>query len=74
MMSDKLEHFTQSARDAFTLAQEEARRLDSAMVGTGHLLVGLARLENRVPIQALRAQGVEPGQVRQIVEAAGDEP
>ncbi len=37
------ERFTETAREVVTLAQEEARLMRHARVGTEHLLVGLAR-------------------------------
>lgn len=53
------ERFTQQARKAMTLAQEEASRFNHDYVGTGHLLLGLLRQEDGVAAQALSASGMK---------------
>jgi ATP-dependent Clp protease ATP-binding subunit ClpC len=40
------ERFTDRARRAIVLAQEEARRLDHNYIGTEHILLGLIRDEH----------------------------
>ena len=47
------ERFTDRARRAVVLAQEEARGLDHNYIGTEHLLVGLLREEEGIAAQAL---------------------
>ena len=42
-MADPLDRFTRRARQALTLAQEEAQRLNHSRIGTEHLLIGLIR-------------------------------
>ena len=57
-MADTLDRFTRRARQALTLAQEEAQRLHHNYIGTEHLLVGLIRVENSVSSKILRKLGV----------------
>src|SRR5262245_2137578 len=49
------ERFTQRARRAVILAQEEARRLDHDYIGSEHLLLGLISEAEGIAAQALRA-------------------
>src|SRR5579875_4077787 len=66
------ERFTDRARRAIVLAQEEARALDHDHVGPEHLLLGLISLGDGVAFLALEALGVRSGTVReQVAERAG---
>jgi ATP-dependent Clp protease ATP-binding subunit ClpC len=67
-MADKLDRFTRRARQALTLAQEEAQRLNHNYIGTEHLLVGLIRVENSVSSKILRRLGVSAHEVQDLVE------
>ena len=67
-MADPLDRFTRRARQALTLAQEEAQRLNHPVIGTEHLLVGLIRVSNSVASKVLHGMGVDLRQVREIVE------
>ncbi|MCE7946857.1 MAG: ATP-dependent Clp protease ATP-binding subunit [Chloroflexi bacterium CFX4] len=67
-MADKMERFTQRARRVFSLAQEEAERLQHSYVGTEHLLLGLMREDGGVAGRVLRDLGVEPRKVEELVE------
>jgi hypothetical protein len=58
------ERFTDRARKAVGYAQEEARVLRHAHVGTEHLLLGLIRQGDGVGARALEALGVPPDAVR----------
>lgn len=69
-MSDKLDRFTKRARRVLVLAQEEAIRLNHPYIGTEHLLLGLAREESGLALQALHALGVEPGRLIRAIERA----
>jgi ATP-dependent Clp protease ATP-binding subunit ClpA len=65
------ERFTNRARRAVVLAQEEARLLQHNYIGTEHLLLGLLAEGSGVGYQALTAEGISleavRGQVEQIV-------
>jgi ATP-dependent Clp protease ATP-binding subunit ClpC len=64
------ERFTDRARRAVVLSQDEARRLDHDYIGTEHLLLGLFVAEDRnLAVKALSQLGVE----RDAVERAVDE-
>jgi len=67
-MSDKLDRFTKRARQALTLAQDEAQRLGHKYIGTEHLLLGLLREGQGIAAQVLAGIGVKLEQVRQMVK------
>lgn len=54
-----LDRFSGHARQVFVLADEEARRLNHAYIGTEHFLLGLVGEEEGVAGRALRSFGVE---------------
>jgi ClpA/ClpB-like protein/UvrB/UvrC motif-containing protein len=62
------ERFTDRARRAIVLAQEEARRLDHNWIGTEHMLLGLIREGEAVAARALESLGISLDAVRQEVE------
>ncbi len=64
-----LERFTDRARRVIVLAQEEARRLDHAYIGTEHILLGLVGEGEGVATQALVSSGVSVEAVRRQVES-----
>jgi ATP-dependent Clp protease ATP-binding subunit ClpC len=53
------ERYTEQARQVIVLAQEEARLMQHSHVGTEHLLLGIARLEDDAAAHALRKQGLD---------------
>jgi ATP-dependent Clp protease ATP-binding subunit ClpC len=63
------ERFTDRARKAVVLAQEEARMLEHAYIGTEHLLLGLLHEGEGVAGRALAALDVSLEQVRHDVRA-----
>jgi ATP-dependent Clp protease ATP-binding subunit ClpC len=63
------ERFTERARAAIALAQEEARGLDHRSVGTEHLLLGLLRQDQGAAAQALQASGLWLDKARTVVVA-----
>ncbi|MEV0998776.1 Clp protease N-terminal domain-containing protein, partial [Nonomuraea sp. NPDC050202] len=66
------EKFTDQARRAVVLAQEEARTLNHNFIGTEHLLLGLIHEGKGVAAQALKSLGVSIDGVRlQIEEIIG---
>jgi ATP-dependent Clp protease ATP-binding subunit ClpC len=68
-MSSKFDdRFTERARRVLMLAQEEAKRLNDSYIGTEHLLLGLVQEERGVAARVLRDLGVNPYQVRRIIE------
>jgi len=63
------DRFTDRARRAVVLAQEEARKLDHGYIGTEHLLLGLIREGEGVAAQALESLGISLKAVREQVVA-----
>jgi len=63
------ERFTDRARRAMVLAQEEARLLDHDRIGTEHLLLGLAHKDMGVAAKALESLGISLDAVRERVVA-----
>ena len=61
------ERFTDRARRVLVLAQEEARDLNHAFIGTEHILLGLIREGEGVAARALDALGITYGAVREEV-------
>jgi Clp amino terminal domain, pathogenicity island component len=62
------ERFTDRARRVIVLAQEEARLLNHAYIGTEHILLGLIREGEGVAAEALESLGISLDAVRQQVE------
>ncbi len=62
------ERFTDRARRAVVLAQEEARSLDHNYIGTEHLLLGLLREDEGIAARALSAVGITVETVREEIE------
>ena len=66
------ERFTDGARRAVVLAQEEARQLNHPYIGTEHLLLGLLREQQGVAANALADLGISlDGVRRQVAETIG---
>jgi ATP-dependent Clp protease ATP-binding subunit ClpA len=62
------ERFTDRARRVLVLAQEEAKRLDHAFIGTEHILLGLLSEGEGIGAKALRELGVDADVTRRRVE------
>lgn len=67
-MTQREDKFTEGARRALQLAQEEAQRHNHPYIGTEHLLLGLMRDNTSVAAHILSDMGVEPRTVRSAVE------
>ena len=67
-MADKFEKFTERARKVFSLAQEEAQRLNHTYIGTEHLLLGLVKEDDGIAARVLANLGVSLPKVRSAVE------
>ncbi len=68
-MSERFfEKFTERARRAIVYAQEEARLLNHAYVGTEHILLGILRDEDGIAAQALLALDISLEDVREQIE------
>ena len=67
---EMFERFTDRARNAVRVAQEEARRLGHASIGTEHLLLGLLAEPDGIGARALVALGLSPDGLRAEVERA----
>src|SRR3954453_2895960 len=61
------ERFTEPARRALVLAQEQARSLGHAFIGTEHILLGLLAGEDNVAAQALEALGLDLARAKNLV-------
>jgi len=68
------EMFTDESRRAVVLAQEEARRLNHAYIGSEHVLLGLLRVSDGNAAAALGRVGVSLDVVRQQLDRGVDEP
>jgi ATP-dependent Clp protease ATP-binding subunit ClpC len=66
---DRFDKFTERARKALHLAQEEAQRLQHNYIGTEHLLLGLIHEGDGVAAKVLSSLGVELDQARSSVES-----
>jgi hypothetical protein len=62
-----MDAFFADAREAMSLAQEEARAFDHDYLGTEHLLLGLLRTEHGVAARLLSAVGVDLARSRAAV-------
>jgi ATP-dependent Clp protease ATP-binding subunit ClpC len=63
------ERFTDQARKVVVLAEEEARLMRHGHIGTEHLLVGLARVDDAVAAPMLHAHGLTGEKARAEVVA-----
>jgi ATP-dependent Clp protease ATP-binding subunit ClpA len=66
------ERFTDLAKKALTLAQEEAEQHRSSYIGTEHLLLGLIRIENGTARSILDRLGIDADAVRKSIEPVLD--
>ena len=62
--------FTEQAKRAILLAQEEANRLNHGYLGTEHILLGLIGENEGIAANALKSSGIDLARVRQEVEKA----
>jgi len=66
------ERFTPTARQTVVYGQEEARRLGHTYIGTEHLMLGLARIDEGVSAQLFDELGLNyDGLVEKVIEAVG---
>jgi ATP-dependent Clp protease ATP-binding subunit ClpA len=67
------ERFTTQARESVGRAQDEARALGHAYIGTEHLLLGIAAGEGAAA-KVLRSHGITPDELRQrLLTLTGDD-
>jgi len=66
---DRFDKFTNRARKALHLAQEEAQRLQHDYIGTEHLLLGLIREGEGVASKVLNNLGIDLEKTRNSVES-----
>ncbi len=64
------ERFSDPAKKALTLSQEEAERAGHHYIGTEHLALGLIRTADGLAAQALGRLGVQPDGLRSALKAA----
>jgi len=67
-LPNKMERFTQRARRAINLAQEEAQKFHHAYIGGEHLLLGLLREGEGVAGYVLRQLGVQEEQLEGAIK------
>lgn len=68
-MATKIDdRFTERARKALVLAQEEANHMQHDYLGPEHLLLGLASEEHGVAARVLKDMGADAVEIRKIVE------
>jgi ATP-dependent Clp protease ATP-binding subunit ClpC len=60
--------FSEQAKRAILLAQEEANRLNHGYLGTEHILLGLIRENEGIAANALKNSGIDSARVRHEVE------
>jgi ATP-dependent Clp protease ATP-binding subunit ClpC len=65
---DTFERFSDRARRVLVLAQEEARLLNDAFIGTEHILLGLVHEGEGLAAKALEALGITLGAAVRKVE------
>jgi hypothetical protein len=65
---EALARFSGDAREAFQLAQDEARALNHNYIGTEHILLGLLRVEQSLAARILASLGVQIQQIRASLE------
>jgi ATP-dependent Clp protease ATP-binding subunit ClpC len=63
-----VEKFTDRGRKVMSLARQEAQRLNSDMIGTEHVLLGLASEEGGVAHKALKVLGIDEAALRKDLE------
>ena len=67
-MDKLMKYFTDSARRALKLAQEEAERMHHVQIGTEHLLLGLLGEQEGIAGRVLHELGLQSGDVQHWVE------
>lgn len=67
-MTEKLDRFTKRARQALTLAKEEAIRLQHREIDTEHLLLGLLAQKDGLAMKALSELGCDSRIIHQRIE------
>jgi len=67
-MDKLMKYFTSGSRRVLKLAQQEAKRMRHARIGTEHLLLGLLREEAGTASQVLHELGLQSGDVEHWVE------
>jgi len=65
--------FTEKARKAIQNAQEAATGLGNSYVGTEHLLLGLAQVQEGVAAKALESQGVTAADIEKHIQEMGNQ-
>lgn len=63
------ERFTDKARSALKLAEQEARNMRHSFVGTEHILLGLLGEEDGIAIEVLDELDISPDEVRAEIDA-----
>jgi hypothetical protein len=69
---NRMERFTNRARQALSLAQEGAEKFQHSSIDTEHLLLGLVREEGGIAGSVLHDLGLNRQQVERLVKELGD--
>jgi excisionase family DNA binding protein len=72
ILADSFSRFTTRAKNALTIAQREAERLNHNYIGTEHVLLGLIEEGSGVAATVLRELGVERDAVQKALEPMTD--
>ena len=68
MPDNRMQRFTQRARRALGLAQEEAERMRHTDIDSGHLVIGLLKEDGGVAGRTLKQLGVKTDDMEQIMD------
>jgi len=72
-MPNKMERFTQTARQTLLLAQIYAEELHAKAIGPEHILVGLCKLEQGSASKILREAGITTESLRQYLGVGSED-
>lgn len=68
-MINRFEKFSKQAWRVLALAQEEAKHMNHSYIHTEHMLLGLAREDERVAAKVLTNLGVTPSKLRSAIKS-----
>jgi len=68
----KLEQFSESAQDILIIAEKEAKRLNHSFIGTGHLLLALAKGTSSSANEVLKNLGIKLAKIPAEIETEID--
>ena len=66
-MQNPFERFSEDAKQAFSVADEEAKKAQAKYVNTEHLLLGILGNKNSIAYSILSSMGVKSSAVRELL-------